>query len=610
MVARAFFRKRILDLTNALELRRLGCLVPVIKLVRDASPGAAMAALSLTVCSGIIPVAMTWLARLIIDGVARHPLPGTAESRHLLVFILSECALAVLSIAIDRASNIARGRLNSKIAGHITLLIMRKVQELPLAYFDQPSLYDKLSRARRESGSRPISAVQKLLVIGRCSVTIVSFAAIIGSHNPMALLWVAITGIPAFAAETYFARRAFRLKESRIADIRRLRQYESVATEEEYAKENRLFGLSPALTSWYAALTDAMEHENFRLSLEAAKWTIGSAAFMVIAYGWFYAGVVGLTLTGVLSIGSMTMYLVAFRQMQSAFQTSLLAIAGVSEDTLYLTNLTTFLELEPTPLRSKISGQSVGEKGIRFDNVSFKYPGSRTFAVRNLSFFIEPNKTFALVGENAAGKTTLIKLLLGLYEPTEGRVWLDGKDMREWEELPLRQRFSALFQDFNKFQFSVRSNVGFGDLTAEPTDERILGALYSAGATSLSELVDGMDTQLGKAFHRGEQLSTGQWQRLSLARSIFRSAADIFVLDEPTSAIDAQAERELFLMLKTHARNRIFVIISHRYANVRIADEILVLEKGVIAERGTHSDLMTSRGLYARSFEVQAHGYS
>jgi len=576
-------------------------------LVWAASPRLTLALGVLTVVSAVLPLAVAYVGKEIIDAVVAR------DGARTLRWVLTELSVVALQALVLRGLGLIRQLLGARLSLVINGRILEKALTLDLRHFEDPDFYDRLTRARREASSRPISVVTESFQLVQNVLTLGGYAALLIRFSGWAVLGLVVAAIPATAAEMRFSALAFRLRNWRSPESRRLMYLEYVLANDEHAKEVKLFGLGPVLLDRYRSMGESFYLEDRKLAVQRAGWgtalsLVGTGAFYVC-----YALMAVAAAAGQLTLGLMTLYIVAFRQGQQAFQSILTAIGGMYEDNLYMSNLFEYLAIptgRPVPPPALAELPSGQEEGIRFDDVGFRYPDAEGWALHHVSLFIPRGQSLALVGQNGAGKTTFIKLLTRLYEPTEGRILLDGRDLRTWDEQTLRRRIGVIFQDFNQYQFRFRDNVGFGSVEHAEDLERLERAVDRGGADEvLRTLPSGLETPLGRWFKEGTELSGGQWQKVALARAFMREEADILVLDEPTAALDAEAEHAIFERFRQLARGRTTLLISHRFSTVRRADRIVVIEQGKIVEQGTHEELMALGGRYAHLFTLQAKGY-
>ncbi len=567
-----------------------------------------------TLVTGILPAAIASVGGFIVDAVVTAiNTTGVDQDEarmRVLYLVLLEAALVVLISAAQRINTVCQSILRVLLGNKINVMILEKALTLELAHFEDSEFYDKLTRARREASSRPLSLVIKTFDLIRNMISLLTIAAFLFQFSPYAVLLLIAAGIPAFVAEAKFSGEAFRIYRRRSAERRMQLYLEMVLTREDGVKEVKLLDLGKLFLERYIGIFKKIYSEDRNLVLRRGFWgfvlgILASAAFY-FAYGWVAFAAIAATI----SIGQMTMYIAQFRLGQNAVSDSLTSINGMYEDNLYLSTLTEYLDHKVPEASGEVRIGPNPDEGIRFENVSFYYPGSTAPALDNLSLDIKPGESLALVGENGSGKTTLIKLLTRLYTPTEGNIYLDGLNIKDWDIESLRTKIGVIFQDFARYQLLVGENIGIGDVDKLNDKELVSEAANKGMADSfIQDLPDTYDTQLGTWFNQGKELSGGQWQKIALSRAFMRNRADILILDEPTAAIDAKAEAEIFSHFRELTSNKISIIISHRFSTVRMADHIIVLEKGRISEQGSHQHLIDLNGHYATLFHLQAKGY-
>jgi len=568
----------------------------------------------LTLVAGVLPAAMAYVGALIIDAVlaatqiARDT--GLISMTGVFTLVAIEALIVATMAGAQRGISLCQALLRAQLGQRVNVMILEKAITLELAQFEDSEFYDKLTRARREASSRPLSLVNRTFGLGQNMVSLLSYGVLLVQFSPWAVLILVLAGLPAFVAETRFSGDAFTLFRWRSPETRMQIYLESVIARDDNVKEVKLFGLGPLLLDRYREIFRRLYKADRSLAIRRDGWGFVLGLIGTLALYGAYAWTAFATVASRITLGQMTMYLMLFRQGQSAVSAILSAIGGMYEDNLYLSTLYEYLE---TPVANSDAGQLYGpqpDDGVRFEGVSFTYPGTSQPVLRDIDLHIHPGESLALVGENGSGKTTLIKLLTRLYRPGQGRILLDGLDLNEWDENVLRQRIGVIFQDFSRYQFLVGENIGVGDALHFENEQRWKTAAGKGMADAfIEDLPSGYATQLGRWFKDGQELSGGQWQKIALSRAFMRTDADILVLDEPTAAMDAAAEAEVFEHFQKLTQNRIAILISHRFSTVRMASRIIVIENGRVIERGTHEQLMNLDGHYANLFTLQAAGY-
>ncbi len=585
-----------------------------IRIVWETSASLTLVMACATLLSGVLPAAIASVGGLFVDAVADAIRLQGAEAElarnDVIFYVLVEAGLVVLMTGAQKLSTVCQSILRVLLGNKINVMILEKALTLELAHFEDAEYYDKLVRARREASSRPLSLVIKTFDLSRDVIALITIGIWLFQFSPYAVLLLAIAGIPAFVAEAKFSGEAFRIHRRRSAERRMQIYLEMVLTREDGVKEVKLLQLGKLFLKRYTDIFRGIYKEDRSLVIRRGLWgyllgLLASAAFY-FAYGWVGFAAVA----GAITIGQMTMYIAQFRLGQNAVTNSLTAVNGMYEDNLYLSNLTEYLEHKvPEHTGLHTAGPDPAD-GIRFENVSFYYPGSEVAALQGIDLHIRPGESLAIVGENGSGKTTLIKLLTRLYAPSQGRILFQGLDLKAWKIDALRAKIGVIFQDFARYQLQVGENIGIGDVTE--LDERpLIEEAASKGMADefVKDLPKAYDTQLGTWFKDGKELSGGQWQKIALSRAFMRSKADVLILDEPTAAIDARAEAEIFAHFRDLTAQRISIIISHRFSTVRMADHIIVLEQAHIQEQGSHQELLAEGGQYATLFNLQAQGY-
>lgn len=580
-------------------------LLRTVSLAARASPFALAAMALAALLAGFAPTGMAWYARSVLDGVAR------GDRRVVVAGIVAEAALLFLTYAAGGIHQFASNRLRLSLGFTLQRAILEKAIAVPYAAFEDPAFYDALTRARREAVGRPVSLLGGLFAGIQAFAVLVGSAGLLFRFSPLCALAILLAALPGFLSETRFASAVFRLQNRRATEAREQAYLEQVLTRDDHAKEVRLFGTGPSFLERARRVFSVVFEED--QALARRRLAVGLAVDL-FALGLFYGVYVYVAfraLEGKLTVGDLGLAIVTFKQGDGALKQALGSVRGLLADQQFLGNLYDFLDLPVHSVKPQLLAHSArDELGLRFENVGFTYPGSRRPALRGVDLYLPPGKKLALVGENGSGKSTILKLVAGLYQPTEGRVLLDGKDLAAWEDEELRARLAVVFQDFVRYQLTVRENVApRGAFDAVPDDAMTRALARSEASPVVSRLPRGLDQRLGKLFPGGVDLSGGEWQKLALARAFLREGADLLLFDEPTSAIDPAAEAALFERVRAETEGRMAILVSHRFSTVRLADEILVMEGGRVAERGSHDTLLAHNGRYAALFRLQAAGY-
>ncbi len=563
----------------------------------------------LSLVAGLLPALIAYVGKLLVDAVVAAASAG-GQPDEAIRFVILEAGLVGGMAAIQRGITVCQSLLRARLGHRVNVIILEKALTLELHHFEDSEFYDKLTRARREASSRPLSLVMRTFGLVQNLISLVTYGALLLQFSPLAAGILVIAALPVFAAETRFSGQAFRLFRWRTPETRQQAYLETTIANEGSAKEVMLFGLGPTLLARYDDIFRRLYREDRNLTLRRGVWGFALGLVSTAAFYGAYAWIAIETARATISLGDMTMYVLVFKQGQSALSAALSAIGGMYEDNLYLSNLYELLETEVKPPSGQATEGVKPGDGIRFEAVSFSYPGSDRPALERVTFHLPPGRKLALVGENGSGKTTLIKLLTRLYDPSEGRVLLDGTDLSEWSIEALRARIGVIFQDFVRYQFIVGENIGVGDVLALDDEPRWRAAAVTGmSAPFIEELPQTYKTQLGRWFKGGRELSLGQWQKVALSRAFMRQGADILVLDEPTASMDAGAEALIFQHFRQVTENQMAILISHRFSTVRMADQIIVLAGGRILEEGTHDELVALGGHYSHLFSLQAAGY-
>jgi len=603
---------------------RFGALRNLPPFLRDlwaTSPSLLVSDLALRMLRALLPIATLFVGKLIIDEVVAlvraGAIPGSVHDalasgrfNHLALLLASEFALAVLSDLFGRVVSLLDALLSEQYTNATSIRLMQHAATLDLEDFEDSEMQDRLERARRQAVGRS-SLMGQMFGQAQDLVTVLGFAAGLLVYAPWLILLLAIALVPAFLGEAHFNAQSYSLNFAWTAERRVLDYLRQTGASVETAKEVKIFGLNAFLIERYRTLSEGFYAANRSLAKRRALWGSAFAALGTIGYYAAYALIAWRTVRGDFSIGDLTFLSGSFRRLRNLLENLLIGFSQLAGQALYLDDLYSFFEVQPeivSPPDPRAFPSPI-RTGFTFENVGFRYPGAERWAVRGLSFTLKAGEVLALVGENGAGKTTLVKLLARLYDPDEGRILLDGHDLREYDLAELRAHVGVIFQDFVRYALSAAENIAVGRIEARDDRARIVyAAEQSLADPVIRRLPHGYEQSMSKRFRDGVDLSGGEWQKIAIARAYMRDA-DVLILDEPTAALDARSEYQVFERFKELSAGKTAVLISHRFSTVRMADRILVLEGGRIEEVGTHDELLAAGRRYAELFELQAAGY-
>ena len=592
------------------QINALKHLPAFFRMIWRTHPGMALGNALLRLLKSVIPLMSLYVGKLIIDEVIRLMGAELRELNYLWLLVAAELGLALASDLLNRGITLLDGLLGDLFSNRTSEDLIRHAATLDLYQFEDPAFYDKLERARRETTGRTVLMSMALSQV-QDIITVLFLGAGLAAFNPWLILILALAVIPSFLGESYFNQQSYSLTRGWTPERRELDYLRYIGASDQTAKEVKVFGLSDFIADRFAALSAGYYKANRALSVKRAGWGAVLSAVGTLSYYGAFVFILLQTVGGLITVGTLTFLAGSFSRMHSTLQGVMSRFSRIAEGALYLQDLFDFFEIKPTIVSrpAALPFPKPLRQGFAFENVGFKYPNSARWAIRNLSFTLHSGEKLALVGENGAGKTTLVKLLALLYEPVEGRILIDGTDIREYDIDDLRRNIGIIFQDYMRFQLKASENIAIGDIGAVEN----LASIEEAAQKSLAdkvveELPEKYRQMLGKRFADGVELSGGQWQKIALARAYMRDA-QLLILDEPTAALDARAEHEVFLRFSELIEGRTAVLISHRFSTVRMADRILFLENGSLLELGSHEELLAQNGKYAELFRLQAKGY-
>ena len=581
------------------------------KLVWQTSPSLTIANAALRILKSGTPVAILYVGKLIIDQVV-HISQGnqSISTTYLWKLVAIEFGLAILSDVLNRSITLMDSLLGDLFSNHTSVKIIEHAATLDLDQFENSAFYDKMERARQQTVGRTVllsqvlSQLQDLITMGFLAAGLLVF-------NPWLIIILLVAIIPAFLGEAYFNDQSYTLNRRQTPERRELDYVRFLGASDETAKEVKIFNLSNFIVTRFRELSDKFYNTNRALIVRRSVW--GSVFSMLGSLGYYlaYGYIIYKAVNGKITIGDLTFLAGSFKQLRSLLEGILNRFTTVSQGAIYLSDFFDFFEIKSqmvTSAKPRVFPYPI-QQGFTFENVGYKYINSENWANRHLNFTLKVGEKLALVGENGAGKTTLVKLLARLYEPTEGRILLDGHDLRDYDINDLRMQIGIIFQDYLRYQMTVAQNIAAGNIVEIENHNLIKSsAEQSLANVFIEEFKNNYEQQLGRRFNEGVELSGGQWQKIALARAYMRDA-QLMILDEPTAALDARAEYEVFQRFVELTKGRTSVLISHRFSTVRMADRILVLDKGKLLEMGSHEELLQKNGKYAELFQLQAKGY-
>ncbi|HXY03244.1 MAG TPA: ABC transporter ATP-binding protein [Terriglobales bacterium] len=583
---------------------------PVLKIVWESGPAVVTFGLIFRLFVAVLPVALLWITKLIIDNIVRAISGHHPVSPRFWWLVAAEFGVAVLLSILSRGIDYLDSLLADKYTRHVSIAVMKHASELDLVAYEDPVFYDRLERARVQATDR-LGMIQSIGRLIQQLITAVTMSVTIIVYSPWLMLLLVAGVLPAFLGESHFAFLGYAKNFSQTPIKRQLDYLRVLGGSKEAAKELKLFGLSRFLTERFTQLSDRIYVQD--VSLARRRLFAGAALSVIGTLGYYaaYAWVIWRTLTGVLSIGTLTLLAGAIQQASLNIQQVFSTLAGIADQALFLTDLLAFFDMQPT-IRSKPNATPAPrpiQHGFEFRNVSFRYPGTDRLVLNHLDFHLHPGERVALIGENGEGKTTIVKLLTRLYDPTEGQILLDGVDLRDYDLEDLYHEIGVIFQDFMRYEMTARENIASGLIQERENLPLLREAAHKSLADEVIErLPQRYEQMLGRRFEGGVDLSGGEWQKVALARAYLRDA-QLLILDEPTASLDARSEFEVFRRFAELTAGKMALFISHRFSTVRMADRIVVLEKGRIAEEGTHEQLSMLGGRYAEMFELQAASY-